>query len=62
MAWNILSLRAVVTVERTRALNLPLRGVVAVSWFGELHSCIATKDAQMNSVIVGALSSALEFE
>jgi len=49
MVWNILSLRAVVTVERTRALNLPLHGVVAVSWFGELHSCTSMKVAQTNS-------------
>jgi len=62
VVWNIPCLRAVVTVEPTRALSPRLRGVVAVSWFGELHLCIAMGGAQMNLVIAGALSSALEFE
>ena len=60
MVWNIPCLRAVVTVEPTRALSPRLRGVVAVSWFGELHSIyISMGDAQMNLVIAGALSSTL---
>jgi hypothetical protein len=62
MVWTIRCPRAVVTVEPTRALSLRLHGVVAVSWFGELHICFATGDAQMNLVIVGALSSTLKFE
>ena len=62
MVWNTPCPRAVATAEPTRALSLLLPGVVAVSWFGELHLCIATEDAQLDLVIVGALSSTLEFE